>query len=392
MKFFWTLVAASILVPAGRAENVLVLPFSNTSRTTNLDWVGESIAETVREAIATQGLMAVNREDRQEAYRRLGLRQDATPTRATALKLGQAIDADQIIWGEFAFTPPSAGSQNRGSLRITARVLDLRHLSQGPEFSRDGALEELASLQNQIAWQTLRWLSPKSAPGEEEFKKMSPPVRLDAMESYMRGLVAANPDQRMRLFTQALRLEPKYSDAAFQLGLLTYSRREFRAAADWLQRVDPSDVHYSQAGFFLGLCRYHAGDYAAAQTAFERVAAAVPLNEVLNNLGAAQLRRNLPQALENFQKALDGDRNDPVYHFNVGLALFRQARYAEAADRFRAVLDRNSQDQEATIMLGRSLKPPPRPADLKDISERLKTNYEENAYRQLKALLPAEKP
>ena len=33
---------------AVRADTVLVLPFFNLSNSTNLDWIGESIAETVR--------------------------------------------------------------------------------------------------------------------------------------------------------------------------------------------------------------------------------------------------------------------------------------------------------------------------------------------------------
>ena len=119
----------------------------------------------------------------------------------------------------------------------------------------------------------------------------------------------------------------------------------------------------------------------------------MPLNEVYNNLGAAQSRRNLPEAVDSFQKALDGDSSDPVYHFNVGCALWKQGRVNEAADRFRAVLDRDAQDQEAKTMLGRCLRGvPPKPAELKETLERIKTNYEETAYRQLKSLLPADKP
>ncbi len=391
MKFFLALVIASwaAVFPVW-ADNVVVLPFYNASQTPNLDWVGESVSETVWEAIATQGLMVVTREDRQEAFRRLGLRLDANPTRATLLKIGQALDADQVVYGEFEVIPPPAGTTTtRGNLRLTAHVLDLKRIKRGPDFGELGAIEDLAAQQSHLAWQTIQFLAPKMSISEADFRKRWPPVRLDAIESFMRGMLATNPEQRNKLFTQALRLEPNYSDASFQLGLLASSKKDYRVGGEWLAKVSPSDVHYSQASFFLGICRFNTGDYAGAQTAFERVAATVPLNEVFNNLGVAQSRRGLPDAIVNFRKAVEGDSTDPAYHFNLGYALWKQGRYAEGADSFRAVLDRNPQDQEATVMLGRCLKggvgkPPP----LKEGLERLKTNYEESAYRQLRALLP----
>ena len=61
------------LIPA-RADTVLVLPFFNLSNSANLDWIGESFAETIRESLSAQGVLALSREDRQEAFRRLSIR------------------------------------------------------------------------------------------------------------------------------------------------------------------------------------------------------------------------------------------------------------------------------------------------------------------------------
>lgn len=57
-----------------RAETALTLPFFNHSNAPNLSWIGESIAEAVHDALASEGLLALDREDRLEAYRRLSLR------------------------------------------------------------------------------------------------------------------------------------------------------------------------------------------------------------------------------------------------------------------------------------------------------------------------------
>ena len=151
-----------------------------------------------------------------------------------------------------------------------------------------------------------------------------------------------------------------------------------------------SDPHYLEAQFFLGLGRYHTGDFAGAAQALQLVAAAVPLNEVYNDLGAAQARLNdFPAAIANFTKALEGDSADPDYHFNLGCALWRSGQSAAAVESFRAAVERNSEDTEATVMLGRALRPDAPPSVDFKVEERLrlKTNYEETAYRQLQAEL-----
>ena len=95
------------------------------------------------------------------------------------------------------------------------------------------------------------------------------------------------------------------------------------------------------------------------------------------------------RAIENFRKALAGDDSDPIYHFNLGYALWRQRDFAAAAERFRAVLDRDPSDAVATYLLGHCLqKTAPRVGDTRTANlERIKENYEERAYLQLKAEL-----
>src|SRR5262249_14444014 len=152
--------------------------------------------------------------------------------------------------------------------------------------------EDLARLQTHLAWQTLSFVMPKSAPSEESFRSRRATVRVDAIENYTRGLLAASVEQRLKLFSQAVRLDPRYSQANFQLGKLELERKSYRASAESFEKVASSDVHYREATFLLGLARYKLGDFIAAARAFRSVADSVPLNEVWNNLGAAQSRLN----------------------------------------------------------------------------------------------------
>jgi tetratricopeptide (TPR) repeat protein len=396
LAFVVALTAGSLF--AGTAA---VLPFANRTAAAgpsqaNMDWIGESIAETVRDALGPRGVVTLSREEVEEAYRQLNLRPRGVLTGGSVLKIGEALDAEQVIYGTFEFTPdPSASiAAQQGSLKISARIFDRRRLRQGPEFIETGSLEDVATLEAHLAWRTLSLLAPKLAPPESEFRSLRSPVRLDAEENYVRGLLARAPEQQEKFFLQAARLDPHFAHPSYQLGRIHYARKEYRQAVEWLQKIAPGDVHYREASFLLGLALFQSSDYAGAQKAFQAVADSVPLGEVYNNLGASQSRRNLPQAADSFRKALDGDANDPLYHFNLGYALWKKGDFAAAADRFRAVLDRTPDDQMATLMLGLSIKKQgPRPGDARlETLERLKTNYEERAYWELKALVDPSNP
>jgi len=390
------------------ADNTAVLPFSNVSTESsgairnpaNMDWIGESIAETLRAAFAARGVLTLERDSTTEAYQRLHLRERTELTEASMLKVGEVLDAEQVVHGTFSFVPAVGGASNsasKGSLKIQARVSDRRRLRQSATFEETGAIEDLATLESHLAWRALTVVAPARAPAESEFRSLRTAVRLDVLENYIRGLLAAAPEQKEKYFTQAARLDPDYSPPAFELGKIHFERKEYREAAAWLEHVGPSENHYRDASFLLGFARYQSGDFEAARKAFQTIAEKVPISTVWNNLGAAESRLNLPQAVETFRKALDQDPSDPDYHFNLGYALLKKGDFATAADRFRAVLDRNRGDQMATLLLGRCLKKQGlRAATASDARlqalERLKDTYEERVYFQLKSILESPVP
>lgn len=423
-------------IPA-RADTVAVLPFwnhagsnqSGKSQTVrdpadspppagNLDWIGESIAEMVREALGARGVLNFDRTEIEDAIHRLRLHDRAPLSQASVIKIGEELDAEQILSGSFEFTraipsaatpPPGAAPSlssslirkpsSAGSLKISARVMDRRHMRLGPEFFETGALEDLATIEAHLAWQALTLLAPGMAPPESDFKTLRPAIRLDAEESYVRGLLALDPAQKEKFFLQAARLDARFTLPCYQLGQIYSQRKEYRQAAAWLEKIPPEDMHYRSASFLLGLARFQSGDFPGAQKAFQLIAETVPLGEVWNNLGAAESRGNLPQAVDDFRKALAADDRDPVYQFNLGYALWKKGDFTEAASHFRAVLDRDPEDQIATLLLGRCLKKlgihnggsgSVGGADARLVGlERLKTDYQERAYWQLRAVIGA---
>ena len=398
MRSFFCITAAVLLVAccARAADTIAVLPLFNDDEheAANLDWIGESVAETIDETLSLSGLLVLTREDRAEVYRRLSLRTGPVLTKASVLKIGEALDAGTIIFGEMHIDDAQSGATTlKSTLHLTVRIIDLKKFKQGAEITQNGTLENLSEMESRLAWILLRQLAPESAPSEQAFFHDRAPIRVDAMESYVRGLMATSEDQKVKLFTQAARLDEHFSQPNFQLGNTLFAKKDYKGAAPWLAKVTRTDSHFLEASFLRGICKYHESDFDGAIDLFRMVANEIPLNEVYNNLGAALSRKNDPAAADNFKKALDGDEADPDYWFNLGYTLWKQGRFDLAKTHFRAVLDRSPGDQEATSMLGRCLKQEgPRAGDPRSEGrERIKITFEDSAYRQLQAELRKKK-
>ena len=378
------LLVAAAAFPAICADTLAVLPLFNQSKTASLDWIGESAAETIRESLVSEGMLAMGREDRVEIYRRLSIRPNAQLTKASVIKVGESLDAGQVVFGDYTVT---AGKGSERTVRLTARLVNLKKFREGAEFEQTGPLEDLSMLETKLAWNLVHLLGPRGTVTEEEFFRLRPPVRIDAVELYIRGLLSTSNEQKQRLFTQAATLDERFSQPAFQLGRMYWERKDWKSSAHWLDRVTRADSHYLEGLFLSGLCRYYQGDFFEAIKQFQSVASELPLNEVFNNLGAAQSRKGLAGAGENLKKALDGDEADPDYWFNTGYWEWKTANYFSAADHFRAVLDRSPGDTEASQFLARCLrKEGPKPSDRStEGKERVKTTFEETAFRQLQA-------
>jgi tetratricopeptide (TPR) repeat protein len=372
------------MLPAFAADTFAVLPLFNPSNQSNLDWIGESAAETIRESLNSEGFLTLAREDRVEVFRRLSIRPGAVLTVASVIKAGESLDAGQVIYGEYE-TKPGTGTDK--TIRLTVKMINLKRLKESGRFEEVGAIEDLSLLETKLAWQVIQHLGPRSSVTEEDFLKARPPVRIDAVELYIRGLLSSVTEQKQKLFLQSAALDAKYSQPAFQLGKIYWDKKDYKSSAQWLERVTRADSHYMEALFLHGLCRFDQGEYMDAIKDFQTVAAEVPLNEVYNNLGAAQSRKNIYGAEINFKKALEGDEADPDYWFNMGYLEWKNGAFFPAADKFRAVLDRSPEDVEAKTFLGRCLaKEGPKAGDEKtEGRERLKYLFEDSAFRQLQA-------
>src|SRR5580698_7864385 len=156
LPFRTIILALLTLVPCvSRADTIAILPLFNinTAIAPDLNWIGESVAETIHEALSSYGLLTLSRDDRVEVYRRLGIRPEVLLTRATVMKIGETLDAGQVVFGDYTIEPSaSAEAALKSSVRIVLHVIDLKKLKEAQSFEQDGSLETLGQMEMKLAW------------------------------------------------------------------------------------------------------------------------------------------------------------------------------------------------------------------------------------------------
>src|SRR5271167_4575320 len=95
---------------------------------------------------------------------------------------------------------------------------------------------------------------------EQQFVKTAAPMRLDAFENYVRGVVSTSRPQKIKYLKEALRLNPGYAAAAFQLGEVYYDGHDYEQAAVWLAKVPKEDPSAGEATFLLAMSEYNRGN------------------------------------------------------------------------------------------------------------------------------------
>lgn len=393
LLFFLLLLSLTSL--RAQSATLLILPFQNNSSYEDLNWIGTSIAETLYAELGSRGQIVLDRSVLQEGFHRLTLRPDARFTKATIIKLGQTLGADCVIYGEYDIHLTAGETKLRKSdIAVTSHLIDLRRFREGQIVSESGSLAELSRMEEHLSFVYASTLQPEAGYKPEQFTTPDKLIRLDAKESYIRGLISTNRDQKIKWFEQASSLNRSYASPAFELGKLYLQRKDFRQASEWLLRVPAGHPSYLEARFKLGLAAYGAADYRAAAGYFKEVSQTIPLSEVFNNLGAAENHMNQAAAIEDFRRAAEGDRADATYSFNLGLALYKAGLYDEAADHLKTTVERVPEDREANGLLARAEQREPYAAANGHPPgvERIKESFDETTFKELKAMLQPSKP
>jgi len=342
----------------------LVFPFENAGASPRLDWLSEGLEEITIQALSAGGQQVYSHAGRTTELERDGLPFSAKLSRASMLRVAQDLDADFVIFGSF--------TSDGKTLTIDSRVLRTDPLALLPSVRETGPLESLIEMQSKVVWRLLSENEKGYRATLAEFSKSQRPLRLDAFEHYIRGLLANDDEPRLRELREASRLEPTWPDPYFALGQTYFTRNDCANALSFLAHVPAAHARYVEALFSTGVCRLQLNQPDRAEEEFTSLqksltgeansevqtgVSGADLPEILNNLGIARARRGkTAEAQADLRRATDLDPDEDDYPFNLGLLAMQSGDFPAAAAAFRDASERKPENPEDRALLVQALE------------------------------------
>jgi tetratricopeptide (TPR) repeat protein len=358
-------------VPALPAPRILVVPFETPTRDPRTYWLGEALAVLVTDDINARGLGAFTRTARERAYDQLHLPSNAVLSRATVIRVGQIVEAEQVIIGEVHV--------EGNALSVQLRPIRIDVGRAGDDVIERGELEDLFALAARAA--------RRAVPGGNGGAS-APPPSLQAFEQYIKGLMAEQPASQATFLETALKLEPSYDRARLALWDVRTAQGDYAAALAAVKRVAPSSAASRRARFLAAVSLLGMRQYDEAFTALKSLQDESPSAAVLNNLGVVQVRRgsttDTGKPTYYFTQAANAEPDDPDFLFNLGYAYALDRDPQGAIYWLREALRRNPADGDAHVVLAAELEAAGRGPEAireRELAAQLSSKYAEGARR-----------
>jgi tetratricopeptide (TPR) repeat protein/TolB-like protein len=368
-------IAVTVAAPcAVHAQNpppaaIVVLPFDNPTQEARLAWMREGAAILLSEMLAGDGDIVIDREERLQAFDRLQLPAGATLSRASTIKVGQAVMASLVVNGTISITGDQLRATARGVRIDTGRLL--------PEVEASGPVSDLYGVFSRLA----QLVRPTSAPPSASNRLPPTP---QVFELYVKGLVAETPSTALAFLEQALKAAPQFDRARLAIWDLHSEASDHLKALDAVTPIR-ADSRYSREGRFrrsLSLINLKRWDDAleTLRTLHKEEASA----PVSNAIGVAELRRTAtPQpgrATYYFSQASELDPSDGDLFFNLGYAYWTDKDPKAAIYWLREAVRRDPGDGDAHFILGVALQQTGSTAEAtreRELAARLSSKYAE---------------
>lgn len=340
-------------------EVMLPLPFENVSGRSDYQWVGESFALMLADLLDTPGLVVLSPDERVLACERANLLPCDSLTLAAKLRLAEAAAANLVLVGTYEVS----GDKDAATVAFAAKLVETREgRVVGKSFNFSGPLADLQTLQGLLAWSILYERDPALPYSQDQFKRRAKRVPPRAFEFFVKGIQATEPKSREIFLKRAIKeyndaeSVGHYAQAIYELGLVQYRQKNNVEATKNFRELIKDDPRYLEGQFYLGLAAQAQGQFNEAAEVLDKLAAVLPLVEVLNNAGAAQLSKgDLNRAIMHLQRAAASAQQDVMVRFNYGYALWRDKKYEQAASELQAVVTLSPKDGEAQYLLAESL-------------------------------------
>jgi serine/threonine-protein kinase len=346
--------------PRLRGKSLAVLPFVNSGADPAIEYLTDGITESIINSISQlAGLRVVPRS---LVFRYKGLQSDPA-------SVGAALNARTILTGRV--------SQQGEFLTLQAELVDTANESQlwGEQFRL--MLNDLQTVQQDIAWQISEALRLKLTGEQKKKLRKRPTVKPEAYQEYLRGRYFFNSwsPEGFRLarehFERAIEHDPSYAQAYAGLGdtigCMSYyglvpaqeGYARAQAAAERAIAIDP-DLAEAHGTLALGSL-FHRQDWATAEQQFKR---SLALNPKLASVRAffsiflATTGRHA-ESISEARISRDHDPLSPLVNMSVGWSLYFAGRLEESIAELKQSADlhpgHNADEPHSVMMVAYEL-------------------------------------
>ena len=208
--------------------SVAVMSFTNITKSSEDDWLGTGIAETVAADLkGIEGLTVISRERVFEVLRRAGEGADEE----AATRLGPQVGARFVVNGGY--------QRIADMVRITARVTEVETGAVTRTVKLDGRMSGIFELQDRIVAELSSGLRLTLLPGPRETDETQV---VEAYEAFAKGLInlraetAESLDRAIVYFQRAIERDPSYARAHLELGVAMDLKGSFLTMPDLHER------------------------------------------------------------------------------------------------------------------------------------------------------------
>ena len=323
----------------------LVVPFETPARDGRTYWLGEAVAMLIADDMNARGVGAIPRDTRERAYEQLHLPVNTALSRATVIKVGELVGANQVIVGEVRI--------EGDALTVKAQPIRIDIGRAGMEVTERGNLSDLFA----IVEKTARRVAPGGAPGGTPSGRAP---SLHAFELFVKGLLAERPASQAEFLKSAVVIDPRYDRARLALWEVLTGQGDHAAALTEARAIAPDSTYSRRAKFAASVSLIALKQYDEAFTVLKAVQDAASSPAVLNNLGIVQIRRGgtaeTGKPIYFLTKAAEADPDDPDVLFNLGYAYALDRDPQGAIYWLREELRRNPVDGDAHMVLATALE------------------------------------
>ena len=334
---------ASAQIPAGSLA--IVLPFDNLSNEPRLAWLREGAAVLTTDLLTGAGATTVSRAERQWAFDRLQLPGGAALSRASSIRVGQAVGATIVVLGGVEVSGDQVLAQARVVSLDTGRLL--------PGVESRGPLTDVFGVFRRLVEQ----LGVVGTPVSVADRIPSSP---QVFETYVKGLLAETPATALAFLGQTLAAAPGFDRARMAIWEIETEAGNHEHALAAVSAIDGASRLSRTGRFRKALSLMTLQRHEEALQTLRALQAEERSASVANALGVAELRRaTIPQAgraTYYFSQATEINPADGDLFFNLGYAYWLDGDPAAAIYWLRETVRRQPGDGDAHYVLSVALQ------------------------------------